>query len=60
MLSKEIITLKYNISLNNYEISILKKKIETLDSTREKYFKNLKDIVINKNIKIIVLVVRKI
>ncbi|WP_294167701.1 hypothetical protein [uncultured Clostridium sp.] len=48
MLSKEIITLKYNISLNNYEISILKKKIETLDSTREKYFKNLKDIVINK------------
>ncbi|MFU7515783.1 hypothetical protein [Clostridium sp. HCS.1] len=51
MLSKEIITLKYNISLNNYEISILKKKIETLDSAREKYLKKLKDLVIDKNYK---------
>lgn len=51
MLSKEIIKIKYNISLNHYLASILKKEIEFLDRTRKKYLTRLKDIVITKKYK---------
>lgn len=51
MLSKEIIKIKYNISSNNYEISILREKIKDLDNEREKYLKELKDLVVDKNYK---------
>lgn len=51
MISEEIINIKANISANIYKISILKKEIENLSSTREKYFKEFTEIVVDKNYK---------
>ena len=51
MLSEEIEKIKYNIYLNNYQISILREEIVILDSEREKYLKTLKKLVIDENYK---------
>lgn len=49
MLSKEVILIKYNISLNIYQNSILVNEIDILDSIRKKYLREIEDMVVKKH-----------